>query len=60
MGKRGGPIADKPNLKYFVVLLQFDGLWFVDCHEHLERDCGLEMKMCTNSSMTKTFVRWQM
>lgn len=27
-------LADKPNLVYLVVLLQFDGLWFVDYHEY--------------------------
>lgn len=47
-------LSDKPNLEYFLVLLLFDGLWFVALHEYWAHYCDFEMYMLTNRPLTKT------
>lgn len=49
-------LADKPCLEYFVVSLQFDGLWFAYLHEYLAGHCDLEICMRMSRRVTKTFV----
>lgn len=51
-------IADKPNLEYFVVALQFDGLWFLDCHKYWACDCDFQIRMCTSRWLIRPFVGW--
>lgn len=51
-------LSDKPHLDNFVVSLQFNRVWFVDCHQCWAHNCDFEMGMPTNNRLTKTFVGW--
>lgn len=51
-------LADKPNLEYFVVSPQFDGLWFVDRHDHWSREGHLEMPKRSRPPLNNMFGEW--
>lgn len=39
-------------------LPEFEGLWFIECHEYWARSCDFEMCMHTTYRLTKTFSGW--
>lgn len=50
--------VDKPNLEYFVVSSQFDGLWLVERNEHYARHWVFERQRDPNRRLLKMFVGW--
>lgn len=55
-GGRFHGFADRSNLEYFMVSLQFEGLWFVADDEEQARDFDRETRMHTNLLLVKVFV----